>query len=246
MDYKKVYDQIIDNRKHNEVTDYTENHHIIPRSLGGDDDSSNLVRLTAREHFLCHYLLAKMYPKETQEWYKMNHAFLMMKCESMFNSRYYNSRLYAALRKNFSSVMSIIQSGKNNSQYGTMWICNMELKESKTIKKDDPIPEGWIKGRNNWNKRVKKNKEDYKSPGRYQQHEFDNKVEDMVGFYTQGNSVSQCLRLAGFCGTGGAHKRLQQVLKNRGIYLRVAQWTRAKGFYPLGWEFESLHGGQNY
>ena len=39
---------------------YTEKHHIIPRSLGGDDLTSNLVRLTAREHFVCHLLLTKM------------------------------------------------------------------------------------------------------------------------------------------------------------------------------------------
>lgn len=37
--------------------------------------------------------------------------------------------------------------GKNNSQYCTMWICNLELKENKKIKKTDPIPVGWIKGR---------------------------------------------------------------------------------------------------
>jgi hypothetical protein len=37
------------------------------------------------------------------------------------------------------------QSGKRNSQYGTCWINNG--KENKKIKKDDPIPEGFIKGR---------------------------------------------------------------------------------------------------
>lgn len=37
--------------------------------------------------------------------------------------------------------------GKNNSMYGRMWICNDETKESKTILKIDPIPEGWRKGR---------------------------------------------------------------------------------------------------
>lgn len=41
-------------------TIYTERHHIIPRSLGGDNSSANLVRLTAREHFICHLLLTKM------------------------------------------------------------------------------------------------------------------------------------------------------------------------------------------
>lgn len=40
---------------------YFETHHIIPRSLGGDDSSSNLVDLTYREHFLAHWLLTKMF-----------------------------------------------------------------------------------------------------------------------------------------------------------------------------------------
>ena len=39
---------------------YTESHHIIPRSLGGSDDLSNLVELTAREHRLVHILLPRM------------------------------------------------------------------------------------------------------------------------------------------------------------------------------------------
>jgi len=39
---------------------YTEKHHIIPKSLGGSNLSDNLVRLTAREHFICHLLLPKM------------------------------------------------------------------------------------------------------------------------------------------------------------------------------------------
>jgi len=39
---------------------YTEKHHIVPRSLGGNNSKDNLVRLTAREHFVCHLLLTKM------------------------------------------------------------------------------------------------------------------------------------------------------------------------------------------
>ena len=40
---------------------YTEKHHIIPRSLGGSDNSSNIVVLTAREHFIAHCLLARIH-----------------------------------------------------------------------------------------------------------------------------------------------------------------------------------------
>lgn len=41
--------------------------------------------------------------------------------------------------------MSESGSGEKNSQFGSMWITNET--ESKKIKKTDPIPEGWRKGR---------------------------------------------------------------------------------------------------
>ena len=58
--YTNWYNSIINNAKNRTITGYTENHHIIPRSLNGTNTSENLVRLTAREHFVCHLLLTKM------------------------------------------------------------------------------------------------------------------------------------------------------------------------------------------
>lgn len=37
--------------------------------------------------------------------------------------------------------------GTTNNMYGTKWIYSDELQQSKRILKDDPIPEGWKKGR---------------------------------------------------------------------------------------------------
>ena len=37
--------------------------------------------------------------------------------------------------------------GENNSQFGTRWICNVDLKENKKISKESEIPEGWVAGR---------------------------------------------------------------------------------------------------
>ena len=39
---------------------YSETHHIIPKAMGGPNSKSNLVRLTARQHFVAHRLLTKM------------------------------------------------------------------------------------------------------------------------------------------------------------------------------------------
>ncbi|WXB47840.1 homing endonuclease [Vibrio phage VB_VaC_TDDLMA] len=150
MDYKRIYDEIIDYRRENRPTGYSERHHVIPRSLGGSDEDSNLVRLTAREHFLCHCLLAKMFKYHSFEWYKMNHALMMMKCNNISQDRYYNSKLYEYFRINFSDVMSNLQSGNKNSQYNRMWICNPKSMKNKKILKCDNVPHGWVKGRNIW------------------------------------------------------------------------------------------------
>lgn len=46
-----------------------------------------------------------------------------------------------------SQSMAIKQAGNLNSQFGTMWISNVELQQNKKIKNTDTIPSGWIKGR---------------------------------------------------------------------------------------------------
>lgn len=68
--YSVWYYKIINNAKHRITTGYTEKHHIIPRSLTGTDDDSNIVKLTAREHFVCHLLLTKMVTGHYQDLMK--------------------------------------------------------------------------------------------------------------------------------------------------------------------------------
>ena len=63
MNYKKIYDGLINRaRERSKLEGYTEKHHIIPRSAGGDDSKDNLVTLTAREHYIAHKLLYKIDP----------------------------------------------------------------------------------------------------------------------------------------------------------------------------------------
>ena len=71
MNYKKIYNLIIEHRRNNKSTlEYSETHHIIPRSLGGNDSLENLVELSAREHYICHLLLTKIYNEGTPECVK--------------------------------------------------------------------------------------------------------------------------------------------------------------------------------
>ena len=62
MNYEQIYNQLIDRARTRVLTGYKERHHITPRCIGGNDDASNLVDLTAREHFIAHKLLCEIYP----------------------------------------------------------------------------------------------------------------------------------------------------------------------------------------
>lgn len=76
MDYQKVYDKLIERglKRQSEIGTYYERHHIIPKCMGGVNDKSNLVKLTAREHFLVHWLLCRIYPENE----KLANAFWIM------------------------------------------------------------------------------------------------------------------------------------------------------------------------
>lgn len=99
--YTKWYNSIILRAQNRNIIGYTENHHIIPKSLGGTDNKSNLVRLTAREHFLCHLLLLKIV--SGQEKIKMANALMMFKVSSKNQQRYkLTNRQYEKIKLEFS------------------------------------------------------------------------------------------------------------------------------------------------
>lgn len=72
--YTRWYYNIISAAQSRRIDGYTEKHHIIPKSLGGTNKKENLVSLTAREHFICHWLLTKMI-EDPQSRVKMLYAF---------------------------------------------------------------------------------------------------------------------------------------------------------------------------
>ena len=82
--------------------EYNEKHHIIPKSLGGTNDLNNLVRLTAREHFICHLLLTKM-TEGTNKSKMARAAWLMASARNKYQRRQkINARTYERLRKQYS------------------------------------------------------------------------------------------------------------------------------------------------
>ena len=54
MNYQVIYNTLINKRKIHFFDGYGEIHHIIPVCVGGTDDTENLVKLTAKEHFVAH------------------------------------------------------------------------------------------------------------------------------------------------------------------------------------------------
>lgn len=146
---------------------YYEEHHIIPKSLGGNNDESNLVLLTAREHFLAHYLLCKITEGKKEEHYKMVCAFNLMlsfskkstlQLEARTDAFCKNSRFYSLVKKKYAEELSNLRKGKpfhyKKKREKRYWIFNRNFSKDKMVLLEE-IPSylkaGWERGRLNKN-----------------------------------------------------------------------------------------------
>lgn len=98
MNYIRHYNTLISRAKSRLIEGYVEKHHIIPKCLGGTDDSDNIVTLTPEEHYVAHQLLIKIYPNES----KLIYSARMMCVGSKNHSR--NNKEYAWLKRLFSQT----------------------------------------------------------------------------------------------------------------------------------------------
>ena len=117
--YTKWYNNITNTAKSRVLDCYTETHHIKPRSLGGNDDLENIVELTAREHFICHWLLIKMTTGKNH--HKMLNALRMMRAENPNQQRYktkITARVYESIKTEYAKLQSKKLQGKGNGFYG--------------------------------------------------------------------------------------------------------------------------------
>lgn len=194
MDYKKIYDAIVEKRRNNIPCGYIEQHHIIPRSFGGQNTKNNMVALTAREHFICHLLLVKIH-KNDNYYFKAIHAFMMMMVSSNNQNRI-TSRMFELYRKYHSSIMSKLQKGDKNSQYGTSWITNGN--DNKKIVKNEKIPDGWKLGRTIEEDKIRKliqieNRKKVKLKKYFEKIEYEDKEKQQIQYlydrYVSGESI---------------------------------------------------------
>ena len=118
--YELWYKQITDRGQQRKLEQPYEKHHIIPKCFGGDNTKSNITILTAREHFVCHWLLTKIYKDGEKHWQMLN-AIRIMRAENA-NQRRYNtkitSRVYAKLKEEYTILQREKVSGPNNGMFG--------------------------------------------------------------------------------------------------------------------------------
>lgn len=95
--YSQWYSNLIQKAKSRKLenTIYKESHHVIPKSLGGDDSPNNLVELTLREHYVAHLLLSKMYKGEAAR--KMYYALWIM----LLQEKKRGSRIFEMYRQKY-------------------------------------------------------------------------------------------------------------------------------------------------
>jgi hypothetical protein len=137
--YFKWYYSIIEKRKNFPYTEeYAEGHHIIPKSLGGSNEKDNIVKMSAREHFLCHMFLFRM--TEGKNKIKMSYAIRCMTRLENFNQKRYkiNSRTYSNIIRNTKKSVGEALSGENNPFYGKTH-SNLS-KQKMRLKRSSQIP----------------------------------------------------------------------------------------------------------
>lgn len=126
MNYQRIYDQFIADRllkepdsfrgvnyfsrRYCDGADKLQHHHILPKSLGGTNDSGNIVSLTPREHIHAHLLLAEIHGGTM--W-----AAVKLMCETSSSSRIPTKK-----QKALASIAAINHSksisGKKNPFHG--------------------------------------------------------------------------------------------------------------------------------
>jgi hypothetical protein len=141
MKYEKIYSQIIERAKHRVLEGYKETHHITPRCMSGTDEKDNLVDLTAREHFICHLLLTRIYPEHKGLRLAI---WNMCNAKRIYQGRYKpNSRLYEMIRTEYRELIK----GENHPSYGRKNSDEVREKMSQIAKKRFENNPGTFKGR---------------------------------------------------------------------------------------------------
>lgn len=129
MDYLCHYMKLVNRAKNRVVDGYSEEHHIIPKSIFTSkyirsliqldiinvNNEKNVVRLTFREHYIAHALLVRICKDNKNCYLKMHNAFNLMK------NRNTSNRTYDLFKESYRSTLSESKIGKPSPAKGKKW-----------------------------------------------------------------------------------------------------------------------------
>lgn len=138
--YHKYYFYIINHAKSRQILPDTkiEKHHIIPRSLGGTNDPDNLVKLSAREHFICHRLL----PKFTKEKSRTKMLYAIWKMCHSSTARKTSFKLTA---RTYATIKNEMKTSRTSEDFTPEWRAKISASR---------------KGKSSWNKGILRTEEE--------------------------------------------------------------------------------------
>jgi hypothetical protein len=157
MNYQKIYNQLIEkaiseNRRKG-IDVYYERHHIIPKCIGGANDKTNLVLLTAREHFVAHKLLCEIYPDDSNlehAIWRMAHQQTKLHKRDYIISSYEYER-YKILHSKKIKKVGLANKGKRHSNETRKKMSITHTGKVKSIETCKKISKS-NKGKQAWNK----------------------------------------------------------------------------------------------
>ena len=138
--YYKYYFYIINRAKSRALLPNTkiEKHHIIPRSMGGTNDDHNIVKLSAREHFVCHRLL----PKFTKDKARTKMLYAIWKMCHSTKARKESFKLTA---RTYSTIKEAMKNSRTSEDFTPEW--RAKISASRT-------------GQPTWNKGIRRTEEE--------------------------------------------------------------------------------------
>ena len=152
--YTRIYFQIIDRAKSRNITGrrsakkllgYSEKHHIVPRCIGGSDHKDNLIYLTAREHFVCHWLLVKMTDRIYRERLVLSLCFMrsgtkLSKTHHRYDTKI-SSRVFEKYRSEIADIMREVQLSKVRD--GTHHLLSGDIQRKSNKKRIEDGTHNW-------------------------------------------------------------------------------------------------------
>lgn len=134
------YFKNIDENIYDEWNIYVQKHHIIPKSEGGTDDDSNLVKLPYYFHLMAHYLRGK----EMESYGNKKAAFSNYKAVCFALNEASLPKDVVELHNKLEIILESLEK-KNTYEKETIWIT--DGKTSKKVFDFEEIPDGWARGR---------------------------------------------------------------------------------------------------